>query len=258
MNRIHSSSTVHEDAVLGDEIDIGPFCVVGPGVRLGNGCKLRSHVVIEGERTDIGENNVFYPFTIIGTDPQDLKYHQEQTRLVVGKGNVFRESVSVHRGTLHGGGETRIGDNNLLMGHVHVAHDCLIGNDNVLTNYVGLSGHVTVDDNVKLGGQVGVVQFLRIGSYCYIGGGSIIDKNIPPYSTGYGNRVELKGVNIVGLKRKGFSRDVIGAISDAHKLYFRSGLSEAEALRRIEAELGDFDEVVAFIDFLQAVGGKVH
>ena len=144
------------------------------------------------------------------------------------------------------------------MGFVHVAHDCVLGSNNILANYVGLSGHVTIDDHVTLGGQTGVVQFLRIGSYAYVGGASVIDKNIPPYSSGYGNRIEVKSVNIVGLKRSGFSREAIAAISDAHKLYFRSELSEAEALRRIGAELGDFQEVQLFTSFLQSVGGKVH
>jgi len=258
MNTIHPTSLVHPDAELGENNEIGPYCIIGEGVRLGNGCKLRSHVVIEGQGTEIGDGNTFYPFSLIGADPQDLKYHHEQSRLVIGNHNTFRESVSVHRGTESGGLETRIGNHNLFMGYVHVAHDCVVGDYNVLASYVGLSGHVFIEDHVTLGGQVGVVQFLRIGSYSYIGGASVIDKNIPPYSTGYGNRIEIKGINIVGLRRQGFSRDTIGAISDAHKLYFRSGLSEVEALRRIEAELGDCKEVIAFMDFLQSVGGKVH
>ncbi len=258
MHTIHPSSLIHPDAILGEDIEVGPFCIVGAGVQLGSGCKLLSHVVIEGHSTEIGNNNTFYPFCIIGAEPQDKKHNHETTRLFIGTGNTFRESVSVHRGTVTGGSETRIGNDNLLMGYVHVAHDCCIGNNNVLANYVGLSGHSLIDDFVILGGQVGVVQFLRIGSYSYIGGGSLIDRNIPPYTTGYGNRIAIKGVNIVGLKRQGFSRDQISAISDAHRLYFRSDLSEVEALRRIEAELGEYPEVVLFTDFLQAVGGKVH
>ena len=257
MNVIHKSSIVDPKAVLGTNIEVGPFCTVGPGVKIGNGCKLISHVVLDGD-TDIGDRNTFYPFAIIGAEPQDKKYQQEKTGLFIGNGNVFRESVSVHRGTVTGIGETRIGDNNLIMGFVHVAHDCVLGSNNILANYVGLSGHVTIDDHVTLGGQTGVVQFLRIGSYAYVGGASVIDKNIPPYSSGYGNRIEVKSVNIVGLKRSGFSREAIAAISDAHKLYFRSELSEAEALRRIGAELGDFSEVQLFTSFLQSVGGKVH
>ena len=257
MNRIHPSSVVHADAMLGDDIEIGPFCTVGPEVQLGDGCRLISHVVIEGPETTIGKNNTFYPFCIIGIDPQDLQYHQERTRLVVGDGNVFRESVSVHRGSVKGG-ETRIGHDNLLMGYVHVAHDCILGNHNILASYVGLSGHVMIDDYVTLGGRVGVVQFFRIGSYAYIGGGSVIDKNVPPYASGYGNRLKIKSINIVGLKRHGFSRDAIHAISDAHRLYFRSDLSKGEALQQIEETLGSVEEVRLFTEFLKAVGGKVN
>lgn len=258
MNKIHPSSIVDPAAELGDNIEIGPFCTVGAGVKLGDGCKLRSHVVLEGPGTTIGSNNEFYPFTMIGAAPQDRKYHEEESQLIIGDDNIFRESSSAHRGTEAGGGKTVIGNGNLFMGYVHIAHDCILGNENILANYVGLSGHVVLDDCVTLGGQTGVVQFLRIGSYSYIGGASVIDKNIPPYATGYGNRIEIKGVNIVGLKRRGFARDTISAISDAHRLYFRSGLSEAEAMQRIEAELGDVPEVAHFTEFLQAVGGKVH
>ena len=135
MNIIHKSSIVDQKAVLGTNIEIGPFCTVGPGVKIGNGCKLVSHVVLDGD-TDIGDRNTFYPFAIIGAEPQDKKYQQEKTGLFIGNGNVFRESVSVHRGTVTGIGETRIGDNNLIMGFVHVAHDCVLGSNNILANYV--------------------------------------------------------------------------------------------------------------------------
>lgn len=258
MNNIHPSSIVHPQAELGDNIEIGPFCTVGADVTLGDGCKLMSHVVIEGPATEIGKENTFYPFTIIGSAPPDRKYNQEPTSLRIGEGNMFRESVSVHRGTVQGGGVTSIGNQNLFMGYVHIAHDCTVGNENVLANYAGISGHVVIDNYVTLSGHVGVVQFLRIGSYAFIGGGSIVDKNVPPYTTGYGNRLDVKGVNIIGLKRCGFSREAIAAISDAHRLYFRSELSEVEALRRIEAEFEGSREVAEFTEFLQAVGGKVH
>lgn len=257
MNNIHPTAIVDGKAELGSDITIGPYCTIGPDVVLNDGCTLVSHVVLEGNTT-IGRNNRFHPFSIIGADPGDLKYKNEDTTLIIGDGNTFRESSSVHRGTVTGGGETRIGDDNLLMGYVHIAHDCILGNNNVLATYVGLSGHVIIDNNAILGGQTGVVQFLRIGSFAYIGGASTIDKNIPPYATGYGNRIAIKGVNIVGLKRAGYGRDVISAISEAHKLYFRSDLSEAEAIPRIEAELGEVEEVQNFLGFLRAVGGKVH
>jgi UDP-N-acetylglucosamine acyltransferase len=257
MNYIHPSSLVDPAAQLGDDITIGPFCTIGPNVVLGDGCRLISHVVLEREAT-IGKGNTFHPFCIIGMDPTDKKYVQQDTSLEIGDENTFRESVSVHRGTIEGGGITKIGSRNLFMGFVHIAHDCILGDDIVLANYVGLSGHVTINDFAILGGQVGVVQFLSIGSHVYIGGGSIIDKNVPPFSTGYGNRLEIKGVNIVGLKRRGYPRSEITAISDAHRLYFRSGLSEVEALRQIEAELGESKQVREFTEFVERVGGKIR
>lgn len=233
MSSIQPTAIVDQNSVLGDNIEIGPFCKVGSNVKLVNGCKLISHVVIDGD-TDIGSENTFFPFCIIGPESQDMKYQQEKTGLYIGNGDVFRESASVHGGTVTGIGETRI------------------------ANYVGLCGHVTIDDHVTVGGQYGVVQFLRIGSYAYVGGASSIYKNITPYASGYRNRIQIKGVNIVGLKRAGFPRETISAIADAHKLYFRSDLSETEALRRIVAEFGDFEEVLIFTKFLQSVGGQVH
>ena len=187
MNRIHPSAIVEEGTQLGEEVEIGPYCRVGSGVILGNRCVLKSHVVIEG-RTVIGSENVLFPFAYIGGEPQDLKYRQEDTTLEIGERNIIREGVTIHRGTAGGGGKTLIGNNNLLMGYVHIAHDCHMGNHNVLSNYTGLSGHVVIDDHVILGGQNGVAQFLRIGSYVFTGGASLIDRNVPPYSTGYGNR----------------------------------------------------------------------
>lgn len=253
MNNIHPSSIIHSDAVLGENLQIGPFCTIGSGVRLGNGCKLISHVVLDGPQTHIGDNNVFYPFCIIGTEPQDLKSLDEQTALFIGNNNIFRESVSIHRGTMTGKGETRLGDNNMLMAYVHIAHDCTLGHHNILTNYVGLSGHVSIDNYVVLGGKAGVVQHFRIGSYAYIGGRSVVDKHIPPYSAGTGDRIKIKGINKIGLQRHGFSKEAIKAIWKAHRLYLKSGLSHPEALLQIQAELGHIKEVALFTDFVEAI-----
>ena len=252
MNNIHPTAIIDEGAELGNDLSIGPYCRVGAEVKLGDGCHLKSHVVLDGPSI-IGSENIFFPFSFIGGEPQDLKYNQEKTQLIVGSKNTFREGVSVHRGTAGGGGETVIGDGNLLMGYVHVAHDCRIGNHNILANYTGLSGHVTVDDHVTLGGQNGVAQFLRIGSYVYTGAGSLIDRNVPPYSTGYGNRFEVKGVNIVGLKRQKFSREIIAEILETHRIYYRSELKNDEALRVIEETFGESDAVRTFLDFIYSV-----
>jgi UDP-N-acetylglucosamine acyltransferase len=257
MNKINPTAIVEKGAELGNDVEVGPYCRIGPQVTLDEGCFLRSHVVIEGN-TRIGKRNLFFQFSTIGSDPQYLKYDQEDTRLTIGNDNTFREGVSVHKGTEAGPRETVIGDNNLLMGYVHVAHDCRIGNHNILTNYTGLSGHVILDNYVTLGGQNGVTQFVRIGAYSYFGAGTMIDKHIAPYTTGYGNRVRVKGVNIVGLKRRGFSRETINNILDVHRLFFRSELNEKDALRTIEEQYGHLAEIRVFIDFVRSVEGGVR
>ncbi len=254
VNKIHPTAIFEEGVQLGEGAEIGPYCRVGPRVIMGDRCVLKSHVVIEG-RTVIGNENVFSPFCYIGGEPQDLKYHQEDTTLEIGSRNIIREGATIHRGTAGGGGKTQIGDHNLIMGYVHIAHDCHLGSHNVLSNYTGLSGHVIIDDHVILGGQNGVAQFLRIGSYVFTGGASLIDRNVPPYSTGYGNRFEVKGVNIVGLKRHGFSRESISEILEAHRLYYRAELKHDEALRVISETFGESPEIRLFLDFIRGVEG---
>jgi len=256
MRIIHPTAIIEEGSEIGSDVEVGPFCHVGSDVKIGENCVLKSHVIIEGHTT-IGGENIFYPAAYIGGVPQDLKYSNEKTKVIIGRKNIFREGVSVHRGTLGGGGETVIGDNNLLMGYVHVAHDCIIGNHNILANYTGLSGHVKLNNHVTLGGQNGVAQFLNVGSYVYTGAASLIDRNIPPYSTGYGNRFEVKGVNIVGLKRQNFSRDSIGEILEAHRIFYRSDLKNDEALRIIEETFGESSAVRVFLDFIYDVDGTV-
>lgn len=256
MPSIHSTSQVDESATLGEDVEVGPFCRIGPGVRIGEGCRLISHVVIDGPETVIGERNTFHPFSVIGSDAQDRTYDEELTHLVVGDGNVFREGVTVNRGTEGGGAVTRIGDDNLLMSYVHIAHDCTLGSHNVLTSYVGLSGHVTIDDRVTMGGRSGVIQNHRVGSYAYVGGASVVDKDLPPYVAAYGDRAEIQGVNVVGMKRGGITREAIRSVKDAHQLYFRSDLSPEEALAEIEGRLGSVDEVRVFVDFVQSRGDR--
>ena len=255
MKKIHPTAIIEDGAEIGSDVKIGPYCHVGPDVKIGDSCVLKSHVIVDG-KTTIGEENIFFPTAYIGGEPQDLKYANEKSHVKIGKNNTFREGVSVHRGTLGGGGETVIGNGNLLMGYVHVAHDCHVGDHNILANYTGLSGHVTVNNHVTLGGQNGVAQFLNVGSYVYSGAASLIDKNIPPYSTGYGNRFEVKGVNIVGLKRQNFSRDSIGEILEAHRIFYRSELKNDEALRIIEETFGESNAVRLFLDFIYEAEGS--
>ena len=257
MNKIHPTAIIEKGAELGDHVEIGPYCIVGSQVTLDDGCVLRSHVVIEG-KTVIGKQNVFFQFATIGSDPQDLKFHQENTLLTIGDHNTFREGVSIHKGTAKDRGETSISNHNLFMGYVHVAHDCQIGNDNVLANYTGLAGHIILDDHISIGGFTGITQFVRIGSYSYIGAGTTIDKHIAPYTTGYGNRIQVKGVNIVGLKRRGFSRDAINNILDVHRMFFRSEMNEKDALRTIEEQYGHLEEIQMFIEFAHSVNGGIR
>ena len=255
MKKIHPTAIIKDGAKIGSEVEIGPYCIVGPHVSIGDGCILKSHVIVDGY-TYIGNENIFHPSSYVGAEPQDLKYNLEETLVKIGNKNTFREGVSVHRGTIGGGGETTIGDENLLMGYVHIAHDCRIGNHNILANYTGLSGHVTLENYVTLGGQNGVAQFLSVGSYVYTGAASLIDRNIPPYATGYGNRFEVKGVNIVGLKRQNFSRESIGEILEAHRIFYRSELKNDEALRIIEETFGESRAVRAFLDFIYNAEGS--
>ena len=255
MSKIHNTAIIVEGADLGKNVKIGPFCHVGANVVLGDDCILKSQVSLNGWTT-LGDRNTIFPFACIGSEPQDLKYRNEKTFLKIGNDNIFREGVSIHLGTKGGGGHTIIGDHNLLMGYVHIAHDCHIGNHNILSNYTGLSGHCILDDHIILGGQNGVAQFLHIGSYVFTGGGSLIDRNIPPYTSGFGNRFEVKGVNIVGLKRKGFSKEAISEILETHRLYFRADLKSDEALRIIEETYGDRKEIRDFLDFLQKPEGS--
>ena len=194
MSQIHATSILENGAVIGKNVEIGPFCHIGANVSIGDGCILKSHVVLDGW-TGLGEKNIIFPFACIGGEPQDLKYRHEKTLVTIGSENIIREGVSIHRGTKGGGGQTAIGDHNLLMGYVHIAHDCHLGNHNILSNYTGLSGHCTLDDHINLGGQNGIAQFLHIGSSVFTGGGSLIDRNIPPYSTGFGNRFVVNGAN---------------------------------------------------------------
>ncbi len=229
---------------------VGPFCVVGPEVRLGRGTVLDSHVVIDGD-TRIGERNRFFPFSSIGLVPQDLKYRGEASRVEVGDRNTFREGTTVHRGTAGGGGVTRIGSENLLMAQVHVAHDCSIGSHTILANATALSGHVEVQDFATLGGFSGVHQFCRVGTHAFMGGATIATKDVLPYSLTVGNRADLFGPNVVGLRRRGFAPEAIAALRRAFRLLQSRQLNTTQALERLEAD-SPTTEVRVVIDFIRS------
>jgi UDP-N-acetylglucosamine acyltransferase len=248
---IHQTAIVHPEARLDPSVEVGPWCTVGPNVKIGKGTRLISHVIIDGW-TEIGENNIIYPFSVLGAIPQDLKYKGEQTRLVVGNNNTIRESVTLNLGTVQGGGITRVGDHCLLMAYVHLGHDCVVGNHCIVANSVGLAGHVLVDDYATIGGMTGVSQFVRVGVHAYIGGHSALEKDVPPFSIAVGSRpCVLKGANIVGLKRRGFSTEKIQKINEAIKLWVRQDVQKEQCLLEIESQYGELVEIQQFISFIR-------
>ncbi len=247
---IHSTAIVHSGARIAEGVSIGPFAVIGEHVSIGPGTSVGPHAVVEGW-TEIGRENRIFQFASVGAAPQDLKFHGEQSWLRIGDRNTVREFVTMHRGTEGGGGETVVGNDNLLMAYSHVAHDSLVGNRVVLANGATLAGHVRVDDFAILGGLCAVHQFTRIGAHAMISGGAMVAQDIPPYSIAQGDRAKTVGINQVGLKRRGFSPSVIRDVKNAYKLVFRSGLRLEEAIRRIDEDLEKSPELAVFVQFIR-------
>jgi len=212
---ISKNSSIHKLAKIGKGVEIGDYCVIGKSVEIGDYCKIYNSVIISGN-TKIGKKNIFYPFCTIGSNPQDLKFKGEDSELFIGDSNIFRENVTISKGTKDGGMLTHINNNNLFMTGVHIAHDCKIGNENIFVNQVTLGGHVNIMDNVVVGGLSAIIQFVTIGSFSMIGGMSGIDKNVLPFSLAIGNRAKLRGLNLVGIRRKNFDKSEIKRINDIH------------------------------------------
>ena len=229
---IDSRAIVHPSAVLADDVSVGPWSIIGPDVTIGEGTEISSHVVIKAN-TRIGRNNQVYQFASVGEDPADKKFAGEDTWLEIGDNNIIREGCTLHRGTASGGSYTRIGNNNLLMAYVHVAHDCIVGNNTVFANNAGLSGHVIVDDWVILGGFAGVNQFLRIGAHAMVGGMTHISHDVPAYVIVSGSPPAVRSVNIVGLDRRGYDAETIRQIRQAFKVLYKKGLSLDEARQHL-------------------------
>jgi len=252
---IHSTALVDPGAQLDEGVEIGPYSVVGPNVRIGAGTRIGPHCVIDGH-TVIGRNNLFYRFCSIGGMPQDKKYAGEPTRLVIGDGNTVREYVTFNTGTVQDGGVTTVGHDNWIMAYVHVAHDCHIGDHTIIANSVQLGGHVHVGDWAILGGLTGVHQFSRIGAHSMTGGNSSLMQDIPPYVLGAGNPCKPHGINVEGLKRRGFDPVAISALREAYKLIYRRGLTLDEARASIQAhqqaEPEAADALQVLLDFLAA------
>ena len=218
MSQIHPHSFISKEVQLGNNVKIGPFCHLNGNIKIDDNTELKSHISITG-RTIIGKNNLFYPFSNIGCDPQDLKYRGEDSELIIGNNNIFRENVTISKGTFDGGMKTIIHNNNLFMTGVHIAHDCIIGNENILVNQVTLGGHVNIMNNIVIGGLSAIIQFVTIGSYSMIGGMSGVDKNVLPFSLVIGNRAKLRGINLVGIRRKNFDKSQISRINNIHNQY---------------------------------------
>lgn len=249
---IKETAVISPDAVLASDVSVGPYCVIGEGVTIGAGTIIGPHVRIEGPVT-IGERNQFVGQASIGTPPQDLKFKGEKTELRIGNDNVFREFVTINRGTVGGGGVTTIGSGNFFMAYSHVAHDCHVGSNTIFANNATLAGHVDVGDFSTIGAFSAVHQFCRVGNHAFIGGGSICTQDVLPFVKTVGNRpAQTYGVNTIGLERKGFSKETIEALQRAYRILIRSKLKVADALARIEAELGHVAEVQYLAEFVRS------
>jgi len=251
MGQIHATAIVDPAAELGRGVEIGPFCVVGPNVSLGDGVVLMSHVVVAG-RTEIGANTRIYPFAVIGERPQDLKYGGEPSTLSIGCNNVIREYVTMNPGTEGGGMVTRVGNNCLFMVGAHVAHDCRVGDHVIMANNATLGGHVTVGDYAILGGLSAVHQFVRIGEHAMIGGMSGVEHDVIPYGSAMGDRARLSGLNIIGLKRRGISRDDIHSLRTAYRLLFAEEGTMAERVADVVEIYHGNQAVMDIVEFIRA------
>ena len=221
---IHPTAIVKDGAELGENVYIGPYCIIDENVKIGNNTRLTSHVVIQGHTT-IGENNEFHQFSSIGVPPQDKDYKNEPTETIIGDSNLFREGVTIHRATTKQDLKTIVGSHGYYMANVHIAHDCVIGSHITLANGTMCAGHVKVGDYVQMGGACGVTPFCSVGNGVFIGAASAIDKDVPHFCTAYGNRIRLKGVNIIGMKRRGYSKDEISEVVEFYRIMESSALS---------------------------------
>jgi UDP-N-acetylglucosamine acyltransferase len=251
MATVHPTAIVSPEATIADSVEIGPYCVVGEHVNLGERVKLISHVVVEG-RTSIGADTHIYPFASIGHRPQDLKYHGEPSRLEIGERNQIREHVTVNPGTEGGGMLTKVGNDCLFMMSAHVAHDCKVGNNVILVNSATLAGHVNVGDYAIMGGLSAAHQFVRIGRHAMIGGMTGVESDVIPYATVTGNRAHLSGLNLVGLKRRGYDREAIHELRNAYRLLFAPEGTMAERLEEVAEQFKGVDLVMEIVDFIRA------
>ncbi len=250
MMNIHPTAIVEPGVQLDEGAQVGPYTVIKSDVKIGKNTVIGPHVVIDSH-TDIGANCRIFQFSSIGAAPQDLKYRGEETRVIIGDNNVIREFVTINRSTTADIGVTKIGNNNLLMAYCHVAHNCRLGNFVVMANAANLAGHIDVEDYAIIGGLTGIHQFTRIGTHAFIGGASAVAQDVPPYVTASGNRAKLYGLNLVGLKRRGFSEETLNALRQAYRIIFRSSLILKKAIEKVRAEVPDLPEVRHMVEFIE-------
>lgn len=249
--KIHPTAIIHPKASLADDVEVGPFCLIGEHVTIGKGTRLLSHVTVDGW-TEIGERNELHPFASIGGPPQHLGYKGEPTKVIIGHDNIFREYVTVNRATVQGGGVTSIGAKNFLMAYVHVAHDCRLGSHLIMANAATLAGHITIGDHAIIGGLTGIHQYVRVGDYAMVGGCCAIGQDVPPFMRAAGGyRALLYGLNSVGLRRQGFSGERIAVLKKAYDLLFRSGHRIAEAVKLAKEEFNDQADVAQVLTFME-------
>ncbi len=248
---IHPTAIIDSKADIDSNVDVGPHSIIGANVQIGSGTVIGPHVVIQ-PHVEIGPDCHIFQFASIGAVPQALKFQGEETYVKIGRGTVIREFVTVNRGTGFGGEITEVGEENLLMAYVHIAHDCKTGRKVILANNATLAGHIVIEDFVTVGGLVAIHQFVRIGNYAYVGGKSAVVKDIPPYVIAAGDRAKLHGLNNVGLKRHGFSQETLSSLKKAYRIIFRIGLTLNEAIERVKAEVEQVPEVNDLIRFIKS------
>jgi UDP-N-acetylglucosamine acyltransferase len=251
MPTIHPTAIVDAAVELGSGVTVGPYTIIQGRVTIGPDTQIGPHVVIK-EFTTIGARCRIFQFAALGEIPQDLKFGGEKSQLIIGDDNTIREFATMHRGTVGGGGATQVGRNNLFMAYTHVAHDCIVGNGVIMSNAATLGGHITVEDHAILGGLSAVHQFSRIGCHAFIGGCSAVHRDVPPYAMAVGNRAKLVGLNLVGLKRAGFSDTSLQALKKAYELLFLSDLNQKEAMARIQQEFPQVPEIQHLLRFLKS------
>lgn len=248
---IHPTAIIDPKAEIASGVDIGPYSIVGAGVRIDSGTRIGPHVVVNGPTT-IGKNNRIFQFSSVGEECQDKKYKGEPTELIIGDNNVIREHCSLHRGTVQDQGVTRVGNDNLFMACVHIAHDCVVGNGTIFANYTGLAGHVHIGDGVILGGNTSVLQFCRIGAYAMTAFSSGVNHDIPAFVMVRGHMAEAQGMNFEGMRRRGYSPELIAKLRNAYKVVYMRGLKIDEALAQLEDDAATVPEVKLFVDSIRA------